>query len=860
MKEDLSIVIKYIKSFKSRSIAIMLSIIIGTALIVGVGTLSKSAQQADLERVKRETGTYHVAFKDIDKNQLEVVKEGKDIKNIGITSYYASTDTDEKLPINILYADNNFLNDESEIVKGRLPEAKNEVVLESWILNSMGLESTVGQELTFKLYNKDKPETFKVVGILKDRYKDKSVGRCEMFLHLDDNKINNFVANVEFNEGSPISNNIEVIAKKANLNLENQVGINSTLVESVEENGGIDTESRNTAIAMSAFAGLVIYSIYSISVYQRIRDYGMLRALGATNFRIFKIMIYELLIISLVSMHIGILLGMGGAQIFNKLGGNIANIALGGKLESIPFVIPTEVILLSIACTLVVILIISIFTYLKIRNISPIEAIKRNFGSGSKVKKSNFIIAKISKNISATKAVSMKNIFRNKKAFILIMLSMSIGGVLVIKNSYSYTISDAMYAQVTKAMYLNGDFIMQVNASNGENAGLSNKDIEKIRKIDGIKEVKAARVIHSRLVLPKKDLLDMEFIKQNDEEPYFKKVLNGTIMKDKNINNYLVKQKLKGFNDEMLKSLNDYLVSGKIDIEKMKKENLAVVYMPYIYENHGDRDIVLGGNTGDPLANIKVGDTVTVKYPKGKIEDIQKYWQGKDNYEYEEYTFKVGAIVNYPYADDGLYTGGNGIDVIASDIYLDELFGNSNYDVVYANMKENANHSDINEKLGQIGGKVPGTVTTDMTEDKKMNEQELKQKKLLDFGIVAVMFAISVFNIINNVSYNLTSRTSEFGMLRAIGISDKDFKKMIIYEGLFYGIISSVIVVVGGILLQIRMYKTYGFEKYGMEFAINYKLYILVILANIIVGLLATYLPARKIKESSIVEAINIIE
>ena len=130
MKEDLSIVIKYIKSFKSRSIAIMLSIILGTSLIVGVGTLSKSAQQADLERLKRETGTYHVAFKDIDKNQLEVVREGKDIKNIGITSYYASTDTGEKLPINILYADNNFLNDESEIVKGRLPEAENEVVLE----------------------------------------------------------------------------------------------------------------------------------------------------------------------------------------------------------------------------------------------------------------------------------------------------------------------------------------------------------------------------------------------------------------------------------------------------------------------------------------------------------------------------------------------------------------------------------------------------------------------------------------------------------------------------------------------------------------------------------------------------------
>ena len=308
MKEDFNIVIKYIKSFKSRSIAIMLSIILGTSLIVGVGTLSRSAQQADVNRTKREMGTYHVYYKDIDKNQLKIVKEGKDIKNIGITSYYASTDVNEKLPINILYADNNYLDDESAIIEGRLPKGENEVVLEAWILNSMGLKPEVGQELTFKLYNQDKTETFKVVGILKDRYKDKSVGRCEMFLHLDENKVSQFTANVEFDEGSPISNDIEAIANTANIDLKEQVGVNKSLVQAVEDNGGIDMASKSTAIAMSIFAGLVIYSIYSISVYQRIRDYGMLRAVGATNFRVFRLMVYELLIIAIVSLPIGIFL------------------------------------------------------------------------------------------------------------------------------------------------------------------------------------------------------------------------------------------------------------------------------------------------------------------------------------------------------------------------------------------------------------------------------------------------------------------------------------------------------------------------------------------------------------------------
>ncbi|MDU4860668.1 MAG: ABC transporter permease [Terrisporobacter othiniensis] len=856
MREDFSIVIKYIKSFKSRSIAIMLSIILGTALIVGVGTLSKSAQEAGLERIKRETGTYHVAYKDIDKNQLKVVKEGKDIKNIGLNSYYASTDKGEKLPINILYADNNFLNDESEIVKGRLPEGKNEVVLEGWILNSMGLEEAVGQELTFKLYDKDKPGKFKVVGILKDRYKDKSVGRCEMFLHLDENKINNFIANVEFNEGSPISNNIEAIAKKANLNLDNQVGVNSTLVGTVEENGGIDSESRNTAITMSAFAGLVIYSIFSISVYQRIRDYGMLRAVGATNFRVFKLMLYELLLIALISLPIGILLGMGGAQIFNKTGGNIQ---YEGNIKSTPFVIPTNIILISIACTIIMIFVISLLTYMKIRKISPIEAIKKNFGGDKKIKKSNFIIGGLSNKISATKTISIKNIFRNKKAFILIMLSMSIGGILVIKNDYAYSRSEAMYEDQQRQMYMNGDFVLTVNGSTDEENGLTDKEINEIKNIDGISEVKTARILQSRMVLDKKDILDMEFIEQLNNGGYTGSVLNGLLFKDKKSDKYLLKQKLKGFNDEMLKSLDKYVVSGKIDIEKMKKENLAVIYMPYIVDTfYGTKNVVVGG--GKPLANIKVGDTVTIKYPKGKIDNVESYWKAKDNLEYEEHEFKVGAIVNYPFADDSMYSGDDGIDVITSSNYLEKLFGENNYDVVYANAKKGEDHDAINKKLGEIGSKVPGTITTDMVQDKAADDRSLKQDKLYSYGIVAILFAISIFNIINNVSYNLTSRTSEFGMLRAIGISEKDFKKMITYEGLFYGIISSVIVVVGGIILQTRMYETYGFVDYGMDFVINYKLYILIVIVNILVGLLATYLPARKIKESSIVETINIIE
>ena len=123
-----------------------------------------------------------------------------------------------------------------------------------------------------------------------------------------------------------------------------------------------------------------------------------------------------------------------------------------------------------------------------------------------------------------------------------------------------------------------------------------------------------------------------------------------------------------------------------------------------------------------------------------------------------------------------------------------------------------------------------------------------------------IIFIISAFNIVNNVSYNIASRTNEFGMLRAMGITDTDFRNMITYEGILYGVISSIIVIIVGILIQIRIYTTFGYEGYGVEFAIAYKEYILVIITNIGIGLITTYFPSRKIKKGNIVESINIIE
>lgn len=435
---------------------------------------------------------------------------------------------------------------------------------------------------------------------------------------------------------------------------------------------------------------------------------------------------------------------------------------------------------------------------------------------------------------------------------------------MVIKENYKYSFSDIQNKDSQERSYMNADFILsnftfklnenyKVN-SNADINGLNDNQIDKIKNIDGIDKVKTGSILNTRMELDKINKLDYYDIMNSS--PYFKEF--PLLTKNKTTGKYTLAQNLRGYNDEMINSLEKYLVSGSINLEKMKNENLAIVYVPQISKTDKYSISYIPG-VGTPVVDIKVGDTIKVKYPKGEI-DTELYMKRKDNYEYLEYKFKVGAVVSYPFADNNSYSGDKGIDVITSSEYLKKLTGVNKYNTVYIDLKENANIKKINTLLGKIGSEVPGTTTVDMSVEKENSDNMTARAMIYAYGIVAVMFIISVFNIINNISYNLTSRTSEFGMLRAIGISDRRFKNMILYEGILYGTLSSVITIVAGLIIQFRMYYTYNFVSYGLGFSIDCKIYIIVILANIIVGILATYIPLRKINKISIVESINITE
>ncbi|MPN61799.1 hypothetical protein SDC9_209543 [bioreactor metagenome] len=97
-------------------------------------------------------------------------------------------------------------------------------------------------------------------------------------------------------------------------------------------------------------------------------------------------------------------------------------------------------------------------------------------------------------------------------------------------------------------------------------------------------------------------------------------------------------------------------------------------------------------------------------------------------------------------------------------------------------------------------------------------------------------------------------------MIRAIGITNKEFKKMIKFEGVTYGVIASILSIIFGLLGQVILFKYLSPLLISPKFIIQWQSYILVIFINILIGFIATYLPSKKIKDLSIVESISALD
>ncbi|KOS02487.1 ABC transporter permease, partial [Paenibacillus polymyxa] len=115
---------------------------------------------------------------------------------------------------------------------------------------------------------------------------------------------------------------------------------------------------------------------------------------------------------------------------------------------------------------------------------------------------------------------------------------------------------------------------------------------------------------------------------------------------------------------------------------------------------------------------------------------------------------------------------------------------------------------------------------------------------------------IAFLNIVNTVSTNLILRTKEFATLKAIGMTQKEVRKMIILEGVFYGLFAAVIGVILGTTLNYGIQVLFA-SALDTDWVFPWYSIGIAFAGSMITTIVATIGPMYRLNKVSIVDALR---
>ena len=230
-----------------------------------------------------------------------------------------------------------------------------------------------------------------------------------------------------------------------------------------------------------------IRNSFDISITEKIKQYGMLRSVGATKKQIRKNVLYEATVLGLIGIPLGIILGLVATIILMIITNVLTDGMLGNGL-TLKFVFSWIAVIASIILGFVTIYLSALKSAFKASHVSPIESIRNS--ANIKIKRKSLKVPKIiSKIFKIGGEISYKNIKRNKRKFrttvisIIISVSVFIGltsfmnvAMMSVKDEIKnadYTISVSIDYPLDKTLQKYRDF---KNVTNVDKVSITKTD------------------------------------------------------------------------------------------------------------------------------------------------------------------------------------------------------------------------------------------------------------------------------------------------------------------------------------------------------------------------------------------------
>ncbi len=151
--------------------------------------------------------------------------------------------------------------------------------------------------------------------------------------------------------------------------------------------------------------------------------------------------------------------------------------------------------------------------------------------------------------------------------------------------------------------------------------------------------------------------------------------------------------------------------------------------------------------------------------------------------------------------------------------------------------------------------RFPQAQAQSQTELKDQQKEAVNQLLGVIYVLLALSVIISLFGVVNTLVLTIYERTREIGMLRAIGASRSQIRRMVRYESLITALIGAIIGAVLGVLIAIATVE--ALKEEGLVLGIPVIAIAVVLLVAGIAGILAGIWPARRASRIEVMEALQ---
>lgn len=788
---------KDLKLNKRKNILVIIAIILSTCLITSISTMVYSIHKMYVKRIEKQTGTAHVCYKYLTDKQLQILKNHKQISEIGEFIPIGHYKNKKFAPYSLVFAYEDETTAKLQNItlkEGTWPKKENEIVVQKWMLTKMGFKPTIGEKIDAECTNcfvwQEKPfkikSTFVVCGILEDTSNDKinnsAIGIISKEYISKNMKPEDICVQAFARiKGNNISKTANEIGKNIGIEDKKHINLNERYINAMHPDDDLIMVSSVIAIVVVAATVFVIYNIFLIHIREKVKQIGMLAALGATKKQIRKIIFREGFILSIFGIPLGVILG---TALSFAVGPLVILAHTSVEIETDPYIILTAIFI-----SLITIMLSLIKPSRVAAKIPPIEAVRYTGVQLNEKKKE-----RKSKGAVSLNRLAYLNLWRNKKRTILTMLSISLTGVLIIAFS---SIFDVVNVDTLVNNQVNGDIeLSTTNEYTGDDSEanpLNEQLVNKLRAISGVKAVSTFKY-------------------------------SNPLFNDGNPCNFY------GYDKELLGKSKNYITSGKISTEELQNGNNVIMLKRDEWKNYR-------------YAKYKVGDKVKISHYK----DAEKK-------EMVEKELTISAIVDEKIA--GLDFSFTGPFFIVHEANFGKLVGENRVAKVIIDVKKE-NYNEVENVIKNISEKDKDIVFKSKKQYKEDILKEIMGQKLAGYSLVFIIGLLGAVNLINTMITSIMARKKELGMMQAVGLSNIQLRKLLQIEGMYYSIVGIITSITLGTALGYMFYLTQKTGNRHIQYKFPIVSVLIVIIGFLVIQASITYMVEKNLNKESVIDRIR---